>query len=473
MAPNIFSMLIDGINSRIAQWAYGSRNREEKAERTQRYYKGVQDAQLKITKGFDDNLITNYSRLVIDRGVSMLMGHGVDFFPPGETTTAMVNGKKVKKVNPAKEWLDLCWEANKKDIVLHNIAKTGGIFGTAFVKIQPEGIEYKGSLYPRLVVQNPKYWQVFTQPEDLERVIRYRMEFNAEENGKDVTRREDFDLEENTWYLREYVDRGSGQFVLLDEQVIPYEFPLIHHWQNLPQFDSVYGEPDLTDDILVLQDRINFMSSNISKIIRLHAHPKVFGVGMGNGKTVSFGPDDMPLLPEGADMRQLAYVNDLSSASNYLLSLRQSMFDITRTVDISSMSDKLGALTNFGLHVLYQDALSKLETKQALYGEGLEEINRRLLTIAGLNDDPGEVEFGDALPENTVETVNAEKAMMDMGIQSKQGASQSLGIEYEETQAEIDESKANEKSFGQNLLDNFMRTGNVVNNPAVNQPVQK
>jgi|WetSurMetagenome_2_1015567.scaffolds.fasta_scaffold08462_2 hypothetical protein len=446
MAPNVFSMLMDGINSRVARWAYGQPEREEKEERNQRYYKGYQDAQLKVTKGYDDNLITNYSRLVIDRGVSMLMGHDVDFYPPDEQS---------------KEWLDLCWEANKKDICLHNMAKTGGIFGTPVVKIQPEGIAYKGNLYPRIVVQNTKYWKVITEPEDMEHVIRYRMEFNTKEGNKEVTRREDFDLEDGTWYLREYVNRGTGQFILLEEQVIPYEFPLVLHWQNLPQFDSVYGEPDITDDILVLQDRINFMSSNISKIIRLHAHPKTFGTGLGNGAQIKFGPDDMPLLPEGADIKQLAYVNDLSSAQNYLLSLRQSMFDITRTVDISSMSDKLGALTNFGLHVLYQDAMSKLATKQALYGEALEEINRRLLNIAGLNDDPGEVEFGDALPENIAETVNAEKAMIDMGIQSKQGASQALNIEYEETQAEIDESKATEKTLGQNLLDNFIRTGTV------------
>jgi hypothetical protein len=295
------------------------------------------------------------------------------------------------------------------------------------------------------------------------------MEFNSQEGSKEVTRREDWDLEDGTWYLREYIDRGGGKFEpysdpannIEPETVIPYDFPLVLHWQNLPQFDSVYGEPDLTEDILILQDRINFMSSNISKIIRLHAHPKTFGIGMGNSKAVTFGPDDMPLLPEGADIKQLAYVNDLSSAQNYLLSLRQSMFDITRTVDISSMSDKLGALTNFGLHVLYQDAISKLGTKQELYGEGLEEINRRLLTIAGLNDDPGEVEFGDALPENTTESVNAEKTMIDMGIQSKQGASQALGIEYEETQQEINESKATEKNLGQNLLNQFMRTGAV------------
>ena len=57
--------------------------------------------------------------------------------------------------------------------------------------------------------------------------------------------------------------------------------------------------------------------------------------------------------------------------------------------------------------------------------------------------------------------MNAQKALIDMGIQSKQGASQVLGIEYEETQQEIADTKASEKTLGQNLLDQFMRTGSV------------
>ena len=360
---NIFTMAMDGITARVAKWAYGSSGREEGLEKNQRYYKGQQDKQLKVIKGYDDNLIENYVALIVDRGVSMLMGHGVDFYPPDERS---------------KEWLDLCWEANKKDISLLNMAKAGGIFGTPFVKIQPEGVAYKGALYPRIIVQNPKYWQIFTAPEDIETVIKYRMEFNSTENGKEVTRREDFDLEESKWLLREYVDRGTGQFILLEEQVIPYDFPLVHHWQNLPVFDSVYGEPDVTPAVLDQQDKYNYVQINNIKLQRLHAHPKTFGTGIGNGKQISIGPDDLPLLPEGADLKQLTPSIDMAAGVALATSIRQAMFDITRTPDITSMADKLGALTNFGLHVLYQDAMSKLETKRELYGEALEIINQRL-----------------------------------------------------------------------------------------------
>jgi hypothetical protein len=60
-----------------------------------------------------------------------------------------------------------------------------------------------------------------------------------------------------------------------------------------------------------------------------------------------------------------------------LLSLKQGMMDITQTVDITSLQDKIGALTNFGLKVLYQDALAKLGVKRELYGDALLETVRR------------------------------------------------------------------------------------------------
>ena len=67
---------------------------------------------------------------------------------------------------------------------------------------------------------------------------------------------------------------------------------------------------------------------------------------------------------QGTDIYNVEMQSDLASSQTYLMTVRQGLFDITRTVDISSMNDKLGALTNFGLRVLYQDSLSKNETKK-------------------------------------------------------------------------------------------------------------
>ena len=56
-------------------------------------------------------------------------------------------------------------------------------------------------------------------------------------------------------------------------------------------------------------------------------------------------------------IQNLEMQSDLNSSLNFIRYLRQALFDVSRAVDIDSMADKLGSLTNFGLRVLYQDAL--------------------------------------------------------------------------------------------------------------------
>jgi hypothetical protein len=115
-------------------------------------------------------------------------------------------------------------------------------------------------------------------------------------------------------------------------------------------------------------------------------------------------------------------------------------------VDISSMADKLGALTNFGLRVLYADALFKLGTKRELYGDGIEELVRRLLILNGMDEDPGEIIWPDMLPENDVEKLNTQRQEMDLKLKSPQTVASERGIDFEKEQVLLSEVKDNSAS---------------------------
>jgi len=124
------------------------------------------------------------------------------------------------------------------------------------------------------------------------------------------------------------------------------------------------------------------------------------------------------------------------------------MFDVARSVDIDSLADKLGSLTNFGLRVLYQDALSKLEEKRGLYGEAIVEINHRLLELAGAPDtDGGEVVWEDVMPANESEVAQAIRTDLELGLVSKQTAAGLRGY----TWADEEERMAGEKVAGDNV----------------------
>jgi hypothetical protein len=465
----------------------GTRERIEQAEKLRNYRTGNHKKFLKNRPGqSNDNLTINFTGLVVDRSVTMLFGKGVTFDLPGEDDT------------PESQYIDAVMDANKQQILFHKLAILGSEQGTCYLKIIPDSLPYTlrteavtdedgnvtqeatatDLLLPRLVVQDPAWVEVITRPRDKEDVTGYKIEFAAlGMDGKpvaykqEIMRDDGIEIDENgnqeitrevSWTITDY-EWGplDTRWRITSQEVWPYDFPPMLHWQNLPDPTSVYGKPDITDDVIELQDHVNFVASNLRKIIRLYAHPPRWGKGLGNADKIALGPDELiSFQGKDAELHQLEQLSDLTASSNFLTMLRQSLFDITQTVDLSSMSDKLGALTNFGLRVLYMDALAKLGTKQELYGDALTELVRRLLILAEFaNTDPGTIEWPEVLPVDETGQVQALEADLRMGIVSKQTTASRRGYDWQSEEERIaDEKQAtseNESNIGAMILRSF------------------
>ena len=126
-------------------------------------------------------------------------------------------------------------------------------------------------------------------------------------------------------------------------------------------------------------------------------------------------------------------------------------------MDIDSIGDKLGALTNFGLRVLYQDALNKIKTKQKLYGDALLELNRRLLILNNMNPDPGAIIWPDPLPKNGAEVSTELKTDIETGLLSKQTAAGIKGYDWEQEMERMQEQEVNQGNVGNEILRLFER----------------
>jgi hypothetical protein len=411
------------------------------------YRSGVQEKQLKIApKQSDDNITMNFTGLVIDRSMSMLFGKGVTFDYESDEVELYLNE---------------IYEANRKEIMLHKIGLTGGESGTWYIKIIPNGLNYKGKLLTRLVVLDPQLMTIETKEDDIETVTAYNIIYAVKRDGKDKAFCERTYLDGETWKIVSGIikktDKNGIVFETIDKDE-PFEYPFcpILHGQNLPNIESVYGDPDVTPDVIELQDRLNLTSSNISKILRLHAHPIFVGEGYSSNESIDIEPGK--LLKTPGKVYAVEMSSDLASSQQYLMLIRQGLFDITRTVDISSMNDKLGALTNFGLRVLYQDSLAKNETKKQLYGDGLLELNRRLLVIGKLDsNDEGHIEWPDPLPTNEQEEITGLTFDLDNGLVSKETVSEDRGYIYANEQPKIEAEKSQGDNIGAALLANFTR----------------
>jgi hypothetical protein len=249
-----------------------------------------------------------------------------------------------------------------------------------------------------------------------------------------------------------------------------YDFPPIIHAKNLPSLKSCNGDSDI-DDAINVQDKANFVTSNTAKIVKFHAHPTTIVTG---GSAKSAEPIDntastmMAFPSPEVKVFNLEMQSDLASSRALSLDLRQSIFDVSREIDISSMADKLGALTNFGLQVLWSDAIDKNDTKRQLYGDFLLELNRRLLVLAnytGEQSKPGTLQWGNPLPVNVAEEMTADKTALEMGIIDKETVAKKYeyryGKKWEDIQKALEDEQAkanqNNADIGAQILRNFNR----------------
>lgn len=401
-------------------------------------------------KSADDAIIVNFIGLLVDRSVASLFGKEPEFDLPGESDA------------PEQQYIDEVWRANRKMQLLKRSAVYGAESGTCYVKILPDAaVTKEGKLIPRLVVLDPATVTMDALPEDIDTVYRYTIAYtitdpvtNKEKGFRQVT---EHDAETGYWNITDYESINGARWTVTNEQAWEWDFAPIVHWHNLPDVGSVYGRPDITADLIDLQDKINFVSSNTAKIIKYHAYPKTWARGFQNSGKIAWGVDEMITTTDAnALIQNLEMQSDLSSSLSFIRYLRQALFDVSRAVDIDSMADKLGSLTNFGLRVLYQDAISKLEEKRGLYGEGIIEINHRLLALAGAPDtDGGEVKWKDLLPTNETELSQAIKTDLELGLVSKQTASGLRGYTWADEEERMTGEKVANDNLGAALLRAF------------------
>ena len=436
--PNVTNYNLDDLNAHDDVAVHEMQERTKYIDSNWRYYEGEHKRPLRVkVNQTDDNVILNLASEVIFQSNALLFGKKVDFdFSDSEET-------------PEEQALEALWKANDQQLWMHDLGITASVSGHAFVKLRPTGKPEQPIQFVRL---NPRFVTKFWSSTDYQQTIAYRVQWDE---GRNWYRQDVVDLG-GQWLIRDLRKAiGSKQWEITGEANWQYPFAPIVDWKNLPSPESVYGKSDLVSP--ELNDSINFVASNTNRILKYHAHPKTIIVGaLASAVTPTAVEGIFALENEKARVDNLEMQSDLQSSKAFLSDLQSQFYSENHVVNIESMKDRVGQLTNFGLQTLFYNALHKLSIKQSLYGKGLAEISTRALLMMGITP-PNEVKvvWPDPLPYNRLEQVNALRVEKDMGVVSDKTAATELGRDWETEQARMQQEQTDQGNIGTELLRSF------------------
>lgn len=414
----------------------GGSNRATVMRQAYLHYIGQPPPPLKKRSGEpDDNIIVSLGRTVVDKGVSFLFGQEV------------VSHIESPDKEAAQDWLNECWRRNKRMLTLQKLAQNGGICGHAFIKIVADGIRGKGgATWPRLIVIDPQQVAVVCDPDDCDHVLQYIIglpDTDEPSAAKRTATRRQVILEDRDGASWQIVDQHfqGGAWVTDVVEPWPHDFAPVVDCQNLPRANDFWGESDLPMDLQAMLRSINRVVSHINKIVRVYAHPKVWARGMGT-RTIDVAIDAVIQMPsETAELNTLEMKGDLAAAREFLGQLNEYLSVVCKIPLVAlGVPDQLGSPSGVALQIRYQPLLEKTEQKRLTYGVLIQELDRRLLALAGFGDQLiTQQNWHEMLPTDPL--MERQVLVLDdsLGVRSKRSIAEALDLDYDSELEQMEE----------------------------------
>lgn len=409
-------------------------------DRAWAYYYGDHDLPLKVTR-HDDNIIHNLNGQALDDMVSMMGIPRVEV-AGGTQREPDAAGNLVTTRTPSQEFLDRWWAMHDMAEFMTDMALAGFVAGHVFVRLYWQASQnVEMPAMPRAALLDARSVVACWDEADVREVLWYRISWK--QAGRD--RRQDIvrgDLLEDGpaqgWVILEYVYRTNPtgwELVARDDWEFPFA-PIVE-WKNAKRPHQYYGRSDVRTR---MNDGLNRVSSNTSKIIRHHAGPQTVVTGATLPDSIEAGPGNILELPNAeAKMYNLEMASDLGSSLEYMKMLRQAFFGEARVVDLATIGDKLGQITNFGVRMIFSRMVDLLTERRRLYGRGIEEISRRVLLMMGMAADDVTILWEKMLPQNVLEQLQALSIEAQIGTLSKQTIATELGRDFEQELERVQE----------------------------------
>jgi hypothetical protein len=452
-----------------------------------KYYDGEHKKHIKVEfeeNAIDDNVIINLCATLVDRTNSRLFGDPIrgemltfDIESKDEVKEGKIAlheqgpGEEPSKADDEKEreaqaFLQDIWDrSGGLNAVYNDVGVFGAVTGHFAFKIM---VEEEG---PRAVVLDPKFLNVLTVPDDKAKIRAYKIEYKTMARDPKDNRIKNsrfrqvvlhgvyFGLDD-TWYAQDFMNFNRMDATQKPEwipwsEVDAWDYCPIVEGQNLPHARDFWGMSDL-QNVKSLNDEVNFLMSNVNRIVRYHSHPRTIGIGVEPDTIQETSVESfwaIPTTPDQAKIFNLEMESNLEAVYDFFDIIREAFWTIGREADPAVFKEKIGNVTNFGLRVLYLDALNKLGQKRQTYGKAFQTLGEKLLGLAESDYEKLTIvpQWNDPLPSDPRELVETMMMEMDMGILSKETAAIARGRNWNEEQKRLKKDEE-EAGLGQKFL---------------------
>lgn len=403
-------------------------------------YDGQHPQSLQAGQGdTNDNVTINHLATIVDTGVDYLWGSS-----NGEVEFSVQ--RDGSEDEEATDLLARVWDANHKNTFLQKLGTSGAIAGHFGIKTVPRDGDH-----PRIILLDPLDLVLESDPRDIDRRIGYAIDTTVyNQLGAAVgRRREQHTLNDGgqSWTVQWLVTDTPLELQGLqhavqwmpdpqrpEPEVWPYAFPAIVDGQNMPNPHREWGKPDLSLDILSIQEAVNRVASNEAKTLRHFAHPQPVATGDDPKRMQSFidaSIGSVMCLPNGSTYEYTQMQGQgLEASREYRGQLADALFEIARVPRIAAGKvEKVQAQTGVALLMLYRPLVAKTQGKRDTYGDALKTLCERILSLLGVNTDGIEIIVGwpDVMPRNLAEEAQTAETLLRLGV-SRQTLLEKMGF---------------------------------------------
>lgn len=369
----------------------------------------------------NDNVKVNPARAIINTGVYFLFGSEIKFQVSPDSAErygdiAVNNDPNIATpvVPTTPAWLqDLnrVWKANRKNSFFHNLGLSGAIHGNPFIKIVPNAAGLNNE-FPRLDLLDPANVDVTWDPNDCSRVLQYCIEYVTEnDQGEPVLRIQEItaDVDPSTnattsWTMQDYEQPmgyvtnvgyvpAPGERQPVGPAVIwPYAWAPIESCQNIELPHMFWGLPDLDESSVEVIESLQRSMSSMNKIVRIHASPRMFAKNVMPDQIddIDVSADNIITLPNmEASLEVLNSLTNLSPSIQYAEKQRELLLEMVQVpaIALGEFNTASTSISGVTLSILYAPLLQKTELKRISYGDMVERLNSKILTLLGYSAD--------------------------------------------------------------------------------------